>query len=66
MVLRAGGYGNVDSRGKDSPVPEPDAGFILPLYLGVTDEALYVCDSGNFRLVRLKVDYQSQETAALE
>ncbi len=85
MIVRTGGYGNVDSRGKDSPVldsrtgglrprragdapglksplAEPEVGFILPQYLGVTDEALYVCDGGNMRVVRARLNYAAQET----
>ena len=88
IVLRIGGYGNADCRGKDSPVPDPETGelrprragdpkdlksplarpdiaFIEPSYTGVSDEALYVLDRGNERIVRAALEYQVEETLSL-
>jgi len=85
IVVRIGGYGNADSRGKDSPVQdpktgelrprreddpkdlksplaEPDIGFCHPNFTAVTDEALYVNDKGNYRIVRAKLGYHAEET----
>ena len=88
IVLRIGGYGNPDSRGKDSAVPdpktgeyrprrpddppdlksplaEPDVAFAEPRFVAVTDEAVYVHDGGNERIVRAKLGYRAEETLAL-
>jgi hypothetical protein len=48
-----------------SPLAEPDLGLLLPQYLGVTDEAIYVLDGGNFRLLRAVLTYRSEETVPL-
>jgi hypothetical protein len=88
IIVRAGGYGNVDSRGADSPVPdpetgllrprrpddpkdlksplaEPDIGLLLPQYVGVTDQALYVLDGGNMRVLRVALGYAAEESIPL-
>jgi sugar lactone lactonase YvrE len=88
IVVRIGGYGNADSRGADSPVPdpktgelrprrrddpaglksplaEPDIGLSHPNFTAVTDEALYVNDKGNYRIVRAKLGYVAEEVVAL-
>ena len=88
LILRVGRYGNVDSRGKDSPVPdpktgllrprrpddpadlkgpfvEPDLAFIWPEYVTVTDEAMYVEDNENQRLVRAVLEYETEESVPL-
>jgi hypothetical protein len=85
LILRVGRYGNVDSRGADSSVPdpktgllrprrpedpknpasplaEPDLAFIWPCYVAVTDEAMYVEDNENQRLVRAVLGYAAEET----
>jgi hypothetical protein len=85
IVVRIGGYGNADSRGKDSPVPdpktgelrprrpddppglkgplaEPDIAFAHPNFTAVTDEALYVNDKGNYRIVRAVLTYHAEKT----
>jgi hypothetical protein len=85
VVVRIGGYGNADSRGKDSPVPdpktgelrprrkddpadlqsplaEPEIGLCHPNFTAVTDEALYVNDKGNYRIVRAALEYHATET----
>jgi len=89
LVLRIGGYGNRDSRGKNSPVVDPKTGLLRPSrpddpkdlrppkelaeaigfrmapYVAVTDEALYVEDMGNTRVVRAALGYHAEETAAM-
>jgi DNA-binding beta-propeller fold protein YncE len=88
IVVRLGGYGNADCRGKDSPVPdpktgelrprrpddpkdlksplsEPNLGFIHPNFIAVTDEAVYVNDRGNERIVRAKLGYHAEETVTV-
>ena len=86
IIVRIGGYGNADSRGRESPVPdpetgelrprreddpkdlksplaEPEIGFCHPNFTAVTDEALYVSDKGNYRIVRAALGYHAEETA---
>jgi len=88
IVVRIGGYGNADSRGADSSVPdpktgqlrprrpddpaelksplaEPDIGFAHPNFTAVTDEALFVNDRANYRIVRAALGYAREETVAL-
>jgi len=88
IVVRLGAYGNADSRGKDSPVldpqtgllrprrpddppdlksplAEPDLAFAFPKFVAVTDEALYVHDEENERIVRAVLGYHAEETAPL-
>jgi len=48
-----------------SPLLEPDLGFLDPRFVAVTDEALYVHDSGNERITRAKLGYHAEETVAL-
>jgi hypothetical protein len=85
LILRAGGRGNADSLGKDSPVPdpktgvlrprraddpvelksplgEPELGFMAPRYAAVTDEAVYVHDQENERIIRAEITYHVEET----
>jgi hypothetical protein len=86
MIARIGGYGNCDSRGKGSPVADPNTGalrprqlgdprdltsplaapeiaFANPNYVAASDEALYVHDGRNQRIVRAKVKYAAEEQA---
>ncbi len=88
-ILRIGQYGNMDCRGKDSPVLDPETGelrprrkddpedlksplaepgitFMHPNYTTVDDNALYVNDLGNRRIVRALLEYESEEELALE
>jgi hypothetical protein len=83
IVVRIGGYGNADSRGKDSPVIDPETGELRPRrkddpqdlesplatpeiglahpnFTAVTDEALYVNDRANYRIVRAVLKYQAE------
>ena len=89
MVARIGAYGNADSRGKDSPVPDPETGELRPRRKGdpedlksplaepeiglchpnftaVTDEALYINDRGNERIVRAVLEYKTVKEVAVE
>jgi hypothetical protein len=45
-----------------SPLAEPDIAFIDPTYTAVTDEALYVLDRANERIVRAGLAYTTEET----
>ena len=88
LILRIGGYGNCDSRGKPSavvdretgllrprrpddptdlhsPLAEPEIAFCFPRFTAVTDEALYVHDMENGRIVRAAIGYHAEQTVPL-
>jgi hypothetical protein len=65
MVARIGRYGNVDSAGPGSLVPEPAIAFNHVRTVCVSDEALYVVDGGNQRIVRCALSYAAEETVPL-
>lgn len=65
LILRMGRYGNADSGGRGSPVPEPDIAFIFPRFVTATDEAVYVDDEENARILRIRLAYAVQETVGL-
>jgi hypothetical protein len=88
VVVRIGGYGNMDNRGAHSPVVDPQTGelrprrpddppdlksplqspdvaFIDPTHVEATDEAVYVHDRCNERIVRAALEYSTQEILAL-
>jgi hypothetical protein len=43
---------------------KPDIALHIPRYVGTTDEALYVQDAGNGRMLRCVLKYQVEETVA--
>jgi hypothetical protein len=48
-----------------SPLAEPEIALIDPTYATVTDEALYVLDRGNERIVRAALEYETEEIVPL-
>jgi hypothetical protein len=60
-VARIGRYGNADSRGPDSLVPEPDIGLCDPTATAVSDTTLYIADHANRRIVKAALGYESEE-----
>jgi len=65
LLARVGSYGNADSAGPGSSVPEPEIAFGWPAYVAVTDEALYVSDMLNRRVLRAKLVYAAEATCAV-
>jgi len=63
--LRFGEYGNYDSCGAGSAIPEPAIPLGYPTYIEAGDNVLYINDYLNRRIVRLKVAYQAEETIAI-
>ncbi len=57
-----GSYGNQDSAGPGSPVPTPAIPFCWVQAVAVGDEAAYVGDRLNRRVVRVKLDYAESAT----
>jgi len=61
-VLRIGSYGNPDSAGPKSGIPTPEIPFAFPYCVAATDEALYVSDYVNMRVVRIRLGYEVEES----
>jgi len=60
-IARIGSYGNADSAGPDSKVPEPEIAFAWPTVCDYAeaDGKLYVTDSVNRRVVVVRFDYSA-------
>ncbi|MFH1762190.1 MAG: FlgD immunoglobulin-like domain containing protein [bacterium] len=56
-ITRFGDYGNMDSRGPASAIPQPAIPFSYPLAVAVTNKAAYVNDYYNHRIVRVNLNY---------
>ncbi|MCX8108598.1 MAG: hypothetical protein N3G20_07325, partial [Verrucomicrobiae bacterium] len=54
-----------DPMGLKSPLAEPEIAFCEPAFVAVTDEAVYVHDRGNERIVRAVLRYRVEETLPL-
>ncbi|MGD8236935.1 MAG: hypothetical protein PVH68_00160 [Armatimonadota bacterium] len=52
-----GAYGNMDSRGPDSPVPTPEIAFGWPLSVECANDRAYVADLVNRRVVAVRFEY---------
>jgi DNA-binding beta-propeller fold protein YncE len=66
FICRFGSYGNLDSRGKGSPVPEPEIPFGWPMAVAVSDTAAYVGDHTNFRVMKVKLDYTAEKVLSVK
>ncbi len=64
-IARFGSYGNMDSAGPKSAIPEPAIPFAWPQYVAVSNEAVYVSDVINRRVVRVKLEYAAEETCPI-
>jgi hypothetical protein len=56
-----GGYGNQDSAGPGSAIPKPEIAFAWPQAVAVGDQAVYVGDRLNRRIVRVKLGYAVEQ-----
>jgi hypothetical protein len=65
-ITRIGSYGNMDSRGPGSPVPQPDVPFGWPLSVQCAGDKLFVADLVNRRVVAVKFDYAAAATCDVE
>ena len=61
-----GRYGNQDSAGPESLVPEPGIPLAWPCAVGVSDRAIYVSDILNRRIVRVKLAYKKTVTQTVK
>ncbi len=65
-ITRFGDYGNMDSRGPGGPVARPEIAFAWPQYVAVSDEAAYVSDVMNRRVVRVRLTYSAERSVPIE
>jgi hypothetical protein len=61
-IVTFGAYGNEDSCGKGSRVPKPDIPMAWPLYVVASDTHVYVGDTINRRIVKVKLGASAEET----
>jgi DNA-binding beta-propeller fold protein YncE len=64
-ITSFGEYGNQDSAGAGSTIPEPKIPFAWPSVVGVSDKAIYVSDLLNRRVVRLTYNYTVSKECSL-
>jgi len=57
-----GSYGNQDSGGPESPIPVPEVPLCWPHAVAVGDEAVYIGDRLNRRVLRVKIAYAAEAT----
>ncbi len=62
-ILRIGRYGNADSRGPGSKVPEPQIAFAWPAFVAAAGGKVYVCDTVNRRVVVVGLEPTASATA---
>jgi NHL repeat len=60
-----GAYGNADSAGPQSSIPQPEIGFAWLIGVAVTDNYAYMGDSLNRRMLRCKMTYAAEETCSV-
>jgi DNA-binding beta-propeller fold protein YncE len=64
-ITTFGKYGNEDSGGPDAGVKKPDIPLAWPTYVAVSDRWVYVADTVNRRVVRVKLVAAAEATCAL-
>jgi hypothetical protein len=61
-ITRIGSYGNLDSAGPASRVPEPEIAFAWPRYVALMKDRIVVSDAVNRRLVVVGLGSAAEET----
>jgi hypothetical protein len=61
-----GHYGNQDSGGPNASVKVPEIPLAWPTCVAVSDKYAYVADSINLRIVKVKLDYEADETVKVK
>ncbi|HKB36094.1 MAG TPA: hypothetical protein VKD72_06545, partial [Gemmataceae bacterium] len=64
-ITTFGKYGNEDSGGPQARVKKPDLPLAWPVYVAVSDTHAYVADTVNRRVVRVKLGFAAEATAAI-
>jgi hypothetical protein len=62
LITRVGRYGNIDDDRKSKGEGLP---LIFPRCVGASDEAVYIADTTNYRLIRARLVYRASEQAAV-
>jgi len=62
QITSFGAWGNMDSRGPGSPVPEPEIPFGWPLSVDCAGGRVYVADLVNRRVVAVKFEHAAEES----
>jgi hypothetical protein len=66
QIVRFGHYGNADSRGAESAVPQPAVPLGWPMTVGVNRQGrVYIGDVLNQRLIRVDLSHSAEETCAV-
>ena len=65
-ICRFGDYGNADSAGPDSAIPEPEVPLGWAQAVAVSDRAVYITDRLNRRVLRCKLTYAADETCEVK
>ena len=65
QIGRIGRYGNADSAGPKSKVPEPEIAFAWPAYVSVAGGKLYVSDPSNRRVTVVRFDHAAADEVRL-
>ena len=66
LIRWFGDYGNQDSAGPKSAIPEPEIPIGWVHAVAVDDEACFIGDRLNQRVVRVKLGYAAEETCAVK
>ena len=61
FILSFGKYGNQDSGGKDARVAKPEIPLAWPAYVAVSDTHVYVADTVNRRVVKIRLRAAAEE-----
>jgi hypothetical protein len=64
-IARIGHYGNADSAGPGSKIPEPEIAFAWPAFTAVAGEKLYVSDTVNRRITVVRVESADEVECAI-
>ncbi len=64
-VVNFGSYGNMDSRGPGSPVPEPEITFGWPITVECANGRAYVADLVNRRIVAVRLEHTTEAECKL-
>jgi len=65
-IAQLGSYGNMDSRGPGSPVPQPELTFGWPLSVECARERIYVADLVNRRIVAANLECAATRTCPIQ
>ncbi len=65
-ILRFGAYGNADSAGPGSALPEPSIAFAFPNAVAVGEDEAYVIDRKNRRIVVVKLTHAAEGACAIK